>query len=447
MKKLLLLVVSTLLINVSYAQWSAMGNPGGIVRALCVHNNELYAGGDFSGLVKKWNGTSWVAVGSLSGTSTPKVNCLISFNGVLYAGGSFTISGSVSGNVAKLVGTTWTATDANGLGGTTGTEVKCFGTYGGVLYAGGSFDKSGASFLGKIAKLVSGNWQQVGGGAPSRCQSVVNAIAEYYGELYVAGQGSAPWINKLEVGGAQWLELAAGGPSQGFGIYALKVMYHFPSANAQTLFIGGDFMTTPSNAVCKFYTGFWGTANSFSSGGKVNCFVTSANADSSILYAGGLFTAGTHTSSNIAKRTKGIDWDSAGTPTFGAVIRALCFYNGYLVAGGDFSSPGTYVARYSTTVGVEEPADNIILNTVYPNPIIKEALLKVETKNALLQPELKMLDVNGNEVQPRNAFSGFSRARNEVEFKIDREGLAPGIYYYMVLDSEHIIATGKVIAE
>lgn len=36
---------------------------GGIVQTLCVHNGELYAGGSFSGAVKRWECGSWVTVG------------------------------------------------------------------------------------------------------------------------------------------------------------------------------------------------------------------------------------------------------------------------------------------------------------------------------------------------------------------------------------------------
>src|SRR5689334_6959746 len=140
MKRILLIFICMVLVRSSFAQWAAMGSgPGGIVRALCVHNGELYAGGDFTGLVKKWSGNSWVAVGSLSGTSAPKVNCLISYNGVLYAGGSFTVAGSELGNVAKLSGSTWVATESGGLGSTaSGSEVKCLYGWNGNLYAGGT---------------------------------------------------------------------------------------------------------------------------------------------------------------------------------------------------------------------------------------------------------------------------------------------------------------------
>ncbi len=455
MKRLVLAVISIFLMHSSFAQWVGMGTgPNGKVRALCVHNGELYAGGDFTGCVKKWNGASWVAVGNLTGTTTPRVNALISFNGTLYAGGSFTVSGSLFGNVAKLSGTSWVATDNGGLGGATGAEVKCFYNWNNTLIAGGLFFQSGTSSVSRIAKLVSNTWQQLGDGAPSKCSAGVYAIAKHSNELYVGGQGSAPWINKLNPGGTLWLDLPAGGPAQGIGVYALN-SFIYPSTNSPSLFIGGDINGAPSSTVCVFSNGFWGTAvSAFSSGvnDQVNCFISTSvgtgNTATGTIYAGGVFSVtGVHTAANLAKRTKTVPWDTAGAETFNNGIRALCYFNGYLVAGGDFTSPGSYVARYATSVDVQEVDDNIIVNSIYPNPVIKEALLKVQTKNALQQPELRMMDATGNEIVNHSSVNIFNRAQNEVEFKIDREGLAAGIYYYMVLDEERMVATGKLIAE
>lgn len=451
MKKVILFVVCVLLVQLSSAQWAGMGTgPGGKVRALCVHGGELYAGGDFTGLVKKWNGSSWVAVGSLSGSTSPKVNALISYNGSLYAGGAFSLSAS-NYNVAKWNGSAWVAV-GEGLAGVAGSEVKAFCIFNGGLYAGGTFTQSGTSSLAKVAKLNSGGtaWAQVGGGAPSKCQAGVYAMCVYYNEFYVGGQGSAPWINKLNVGGTAWIDLASGGLQSGTGVYALT-SFKYPNATTYSLFIGGDFAQPPSSTVCTYYGGFWGTAvSTFSAGAtdQVNCFVASSSGSSGVLYAGGQFTVtGIHSATNIAKKTITTPWDTAGSNSFNLAVRAMCFYNGYLVAGGDFTSPGSYVARYATTVDVEEISDNIITNDLYPNPVTREALLKVQTKTQMLHPEFRMLDLNGNEVGAHADRTLFNRSQNEVAFTISREGLAAGIYYYMVIDEERPIATGKIVVE
>lgn len=442
MKKIILIIFCLFLINTTFGQWAGMGTgPGGVVRALCVHDGVLYAGGDFAGLVKRWDGSTWVTVGSLG---TGKVNTLVSFNGSLYAGGGFTVSGK--DNVAKLNGTTWVAV-GDGLGVPTGSEVKVLYVYASALYAGGNFTQSGTAYCQKVARLkTTGTWEQVGGGAPTKCSQTVFAMTEYYGELYVGGTGSAPWINKIQPGGTQWVDLSTGGPSQGTGVYALCAMKHIPNATATSLFIGGDFTGLPSNVVCKLYNTSWGTAPGFTSG-KVNCFIGSSNDDSAYVYAGGAFTGGTHPSTNIAKRTVKVDWDSAGSPSFNAAIYAFCYFQGYLVAGGEFSAPGNFVARYATTVGVDEVSGNVIVNNIYPNPVLKEALLKVQTQNKMKQPELRLMDASGNAVEGFTSLNTFNHYKNEVEFRIDREGLAAGVYYYMVLDEERSVATGKMIVE
>ena len=451
MKRLVLAVISIFLVHSSFAQWSTMGTPGGKVRALCVHNGTLYAGGDFTGLVKKWNGSAWVASGSLSGTSSPKVNALISYNGTLYAGGSFSLS-ATNYNVAKWNGSAWVAV-GEGLQGVAGSEVKAFCIFNGVLYAGGTFTQSGTASLSKVGKLNTAGtaWAQAGGGAPPKCSAGVYAMAVYYNEFYVGGQGSAPWINKMNVQGTGWVDLTASGLQSGTGVYAL-MSFKYPNANAYSLFIGGDFTSPPSPTVCTYYAGTWGTSfNTFSAGtiDQVNCFAASSAGSTGSIYAGGVFTVtvGASTATNLAKKPISGPWAPEGTNTFNGSVRALCFYNGYLIAGGDFTSPGTNVARYGTTIDVQENEDNIVINNVYPNPVVNASILKVQTKNALQQPELRMMDAIGNEIANHTSLNIFNRAQNEVEFKIDREGLAAGIYYYMVLDEERKVATGKLIVE
>ncbi len=441
MKRILLVIICIALMHTSFAQWAGMGTgPGGKVRALCVHNGELYAGGDFAGLVKKWNGTSWVAVGSLSGTTSPKVCALISFNGSLYAGGAFQLSAS-NYNVAKWTGTTWT-TVGDGLQGVAGSEVKAFCIYQGALIAGGTFTQSGLASLSKVGKLNGNAWAQVGGGAPPNCTAGVHALAVHSSELYVAGEGSTPWINKLNILTSQWNDLP-NGLTQGVGIYALQ-SFKYPNATTPTLFIGGSF-SSPFTACCSYSNGNWGTVLNPFSGTKVSCLLASSSGSVGSIYAGGTFTV--QSATNLAKKSITGPWAAEGTNTFNNAVLAMCFFNGYVIAGGDFTAPGTNVARFATTIGIDELNENVIVNNIFPNPVIKDALLQVQTKNEIVQPELMIIDVNGNEVSNHSSLIAVDRAQNEVEFRIDREGLASGFYFYMVVDQQLNIATGKFVVE
>jgi len=447
MKRIILVIICMALVQFTFAQWAGMGTgPGGKVRALCVHAGELYAGGDFTGLVKKWNGTSWVAVGSLSGTTSPKVCALISFGGSLYAGGAFQLSSS-SYNVAKWNGSTW-ASVGEGLQGVSGSEVKAFCVYQGSLIAGGSFTQTGGTFCSKVAKLNAAGtaWSQVGGGAPPNCSASVYALAVHSSELYVGGEGSAPWINKLDLFTSAWVNLA-NGLTQGTGVYALQ-SFRYPNASTPSLFIGGSF-SSPFVNCCTYSNGNWGTAFNTFSGSKVSVLLSSFNGSTQSpvgsIYAGGTFTV--QTATNLAKKPISGPWAPEGTNTFNNGVLAMCFHNGYIVAGGDFTSPGTNVARFASTIGIDELNEDVIVNSVYPNPVIKDAMLKVQTKNEMVQPELIIMDGNGNEISNHATRTSFNRSQNEVEFRFDRDGLAAGFYFYMVFDEQRNIASGKLVVE
>lgn len=435
MKRLVLAVISIFLIQSSFAQWAAMGTSmSGTVNALCVHNDTLFAAGVASGaaFVKKWTPStnSWYTVGSLNGTNA---RALISFNGSLYVGGAFTMAGNKN-NVARLSGATW-VTVGDGLGGIVGSSVNCFYIWSDTLCAGGSFSASGVNPTNRVAKLDLGIWKQLGPDVPPHVSGSVNAITSYNNELYVGGQGSSPNMDKL-VGNVWNTSWYSGGGSPDFWVNALDV---FPfGSQGPTLFIGGTFS---SKLMTYSSSGFGSSFNTFTGSG-VNALVHSSNN----IFAGGTFSV--QSNSNVAKKTISGPWVAAQpSNTLGSDVKAFCFYKGYLIAGGSFTTPFNSVARTATPVGVEEISSNIIINTLYPNPIISEALLKVQTKAELKQPELRMLDVNGNELLARTTLSIFNHAKNEVEFKIDREGLMAGIYFYMVTDEDRTVATGKFIVE
>lgn len=439
MKKILLAAITILLAHVAEAQWTSMGSgPGGTVRALCVHNDTLFAGGDFTGRVKKWDPSTntWYTVGSLTGNS---VRALISYNGSLYAGGQL----SGVGNVARLSGSTWTQV-ASGLTGGAGT-VNCFYNWNGVLCAGGAFTLSGVSSVHNAAILAGEAWQQLGPDVPTHLTAAVYAMTAYNGNLYLGGEGSAPFMDKL-VGNtwdATWYT-SGGGPN--LGVYALDVFNH--GSQGSTLFIGGIFQS-PGNRIGTYTAanGFGLAQNNFdASSVGVYSLIHSPNTTTGYVFAGGTFSV--LGSSNVTKKMATGNWAAATSGTApGADVRALCFYKGYLVAGGSFSTPFANVVRTATNVGIDELDENILSNACFPNPMVKEATLKIQTKGEMKNPSLLFLDVTGKEIAGNTMLSAFDRAQNQVEFTISREGLAAGIYYYMLLDEQRAVATGKLVVE
>jgi len=419
----------------SFALWQPLGSGlSDRVRAVAEHNNELYAGGNFPGLISKWDGANWTTVGGgLTGTS---VRCLISFNGDLYAGGLFTMNGN-SGNVARWNGTNWVVV-GDGLGGVAGSGVMCFKEFNGVLYAGGTFNQSGVSSISRVAKLVNGNWVQAGGGTPPNCAAGVYAMAAFNNELYAGGQGSAPWINKLDFLTGNWISLPAGGPVQGVGIYALTP-FHYPSQVNMSLFVGGDF-TSFIPTCCTYSNGNWGTAfNTFSSGtqDQVNAFYSTADH----IYAAGVFTvSGSHVATNLAKKAVAGAWDTMGVVTINNGIDAIGIFQGYMVCGGNFTDVnGTTMNHIMINDGVYVSATDIkeknSLN-IFPNPAHSTIHYSPEGNPGLRQ--LRIFDLTGKQVFEMEI---------EKECDVELPDLKSGIYMYSISEKEVRITEGKLVIQ
>lgn len=164
--------------------WSNVGTgiPGTSstdVRDLAVYDDgtgpALYATGDFltsSGApgngIARWDGSSWSAVGTGLGGSSPEGFALEVYDDgtgpQLYVGGDFDDAGGVpdTDNIARWDGTTWSAVG----GGLMNTDIESLELYhdgtGPGLYAGGSFIDAGTT-VGLVARYdASGSWSALG---------------------------------------------------------------------------------------------------------------------------------------------------------------------------------------------------------------------------------------------------------------------------------------------
>jgi subtilisin-like proprotein convertase family protein len=183
------------------SSWSPVGPPNfftGAVYSLTVYNNELIAAGDFNPgnlyKIAKWNGTSWSPLGF--GNTEGIVRTVCVSNDQLFAGGTFTrIGGSFANNIAEWHGFGW-----NVLGsGTNGTVIALIiagGSSGGII-AGGSFSTAGGVSVSNVATWVNGLWYPVGNAV---LDAPVYALERgYYGELY-AGGSFYPGVRRLSQG-------------------------------------------------------------------------------------------------------------------------------------------------------------------------------------------------------------------------------------------------------
>jgi hypothetical protein len=191
--------------------WSALGS-GVFASALATAGSDLYAGGSLTvgggipvSYISKWNGSNWSTLGSgmaRSDGNTPLVQALAVAGSDLYAGGFFTTAGGVPAtNIAKWNGSSWTA-----LGSGTGSQVWALAVSGGDVYAG----------IGSVLKWNGSDWILLGGGIGTTNTGLpsVQALLVAGGDLYAGGffttAGGSPAANIAKWNGSSWSALGSG---------------------------------------------------------------------------------------------------------------------------------------------------------------------------------------------------------------------------------------------
>jgi hypothetical protein len=336
MKTLCTLLLLTCSEFLQAQSWSQVGL-GADQSAYCfledTTNHLWYVGGSFTTLdgqsinriAVSSNGYTFTQVGS--GFDGP-VYTLAFYNGELYAGGNFTMSGVTTVNhIAKWNGVTWQS-----LGGGAQSSVLSLEVYQGELYTGGQFGTvSGMLNTKGIAKWNGSTWSSVGGGT-SGFQTDVYTLKVYNNELYAGGtfysiggvssQGVARW------NGIVWSSVSGVGTSG--GVPYTSITY------SNRWFVGGNISTI--DGVITYDIASWDGSNWFSEGDvsipPVRCFSVHNNT----LYVGGAFTAISVSSEKVAY-FNGVTWSQVGAG-FDADVNALGSFNGHLYAGGNFHFSG-----------------------------------------------------------------------------------------------------------
>lgn len=151
------------------ATWSALGtglDASGHALAFDTSGN-LYVGGEFSAAggiantsrIAKWNGSAWSALGT--GMNGDVLTLAVQQNGTtIYAGGSFTLAGGVASTVrvAKWNGNAWSPLGA----GFNVTVEKLAFRADGTLFAGGSFTQTGSTAMTYVSKWNGVSWTALG---------------------------------------------------------------------------------------------------------------------------------------------------------------------------------------------------------------------------------------------------------------------------------------------
>ena len=168
-------VIATNIAKWNGSSWLGLGSGmNGYVDALAVSGSTVYAGGEFTtagtnvaNYVAQWNGSSWSALGSgISGQGIdgngPYVSALAVSGSTLYAGGDFATAGGMSAySIAQWNGEQLVARRFRGI---PGGHVFALAVSGSTLYAGGNFTTAGGSAANDIAQWNGTSWSALGSG-------------------------------------------------------------------------------------------------------------------------------------------------------------------------------------------------------------------------------------------------------------------------------------------
>ncbi|MBX3376299.1 MAG: hypothetical protein KF678_04770 [Phycisphaeraceae bacterium] len=140
------------------------------VYAMANYNGQLVIGGDFTTIngspmrkVAMYNGTQWVDMSAGIDTAVGTVTALAVHNGELYAGGSFGTTGDQARALAKWNGSSWVD-----LGTNQGPDgVATLATFGGDLVVGGPFFRAGSAYSPFLALHKCGCWANCDGSTGS----------------------------------------------------------------------------------------------------------------------------------------------------------------------------------------------------------------------------------------------------------------------------------------
>lgn len=342
--------------------WSdAFGRAGldGPVHALANYDGLLVAGGDFTisnstalNHIARWDGLAWEPLGAGLGSSCSDwrtVGTLVVHEGLLIAGGSFVEAGCHTVNgLAQWDGAGWTGV-GGGVGRAPGYQGDCarvnvLASFEGDLIVGGSFERIGGQPIANIARRTGGQWEAMGAGYMGE----VRALAVCDGELIVgchsytlSGTSNS---SVLRWDGSEWRPLGQG-PN---GFVTALVEY------GGELIAAGGFEQAdgvPAAHIARWDGAVWSPLGSGLSGGEYSVYPYALAVYRDTLFVGGEFArAGEVAASGIAS-WDGSEWSCIGaglqTGLMDEVVYALHASADRLVAGGHFDRSGNTQTEFA----------------------------------------------------------------------------------------------------
>ena len=311
--------------------WNALGSGlGATTFAIAISGTDVYAGGSFTSAggvsgadrIAKWDGNVWQALGS--GIDNGQVNA-IAFDGTkVYVGGTFTnVGGDPNADyIIQWDGSSWSAL-GNGLNNT----VQAIGVSGSNIYVSGSFTNAGGDAAADyIAKLDGGSWVALGA---TPLTGAVDALVVAGATVYASGSfsgGVAMWD------GTSWTLLGGGLNSSVFTIALV----------GSDLYAGGLFSNAGGNPSADRIAKWDGSSWSALGSGLPGTVIAIAISGSNVYAGGGFFDAGGDVNADKIARWDGTSWSALGTTPLNSIssVTAITISGLNLYAGGSFTSAG-----------------------------------------------------------------------------------------------------------
>ena len=321
--------------------WSSIGF-NGLATVLAVDGNNLYVGGAFTnaavgGLtvtnIACWDGSAWHALGDGLGIysgSSFGVNAIAVTNGLVYAGGYFTNSGSVlMTNLAVWNGTGWSA-----VGGGANDNVFALAFNGGNLFAVGYFTQAGSTPANYIAQWDGANWSALGSGLAS---GPAYRLAAFNSLVYVSGSftsaGGVHATNIAAWNGSSWSALGLGVSSSVARVFS----------TGTNLLVGGNFLLAGgiiANGLAAWDGTHW---NSLGTPGRMNgvssTVMSIGGSGTNLLIGGMTFPAAGQTNAIRIARFDGTRFYPIG-PGLNSNVVAVAAVGTNYYAGGLFTGNG-----------------------------------------------------------------------------------------------------------
>lgn len=225
--------------NLSTFTTEYIHNFDGGISDLVIYHDTLYACGDFTGMISKWDGVNWISItdnNSLGNGWGYGIRDMEVYNDKLYVAGDFEITSpwQMKG-AAAWNGTTWEDIDSNLTAnlGDFGVFYNAINAYHDKIYLGGLFDTTHGCLGNGLLVLNNGYWENTG-----QDFWIVQTMTLFNDKLFIGGSlesNGAPFGHSIIIYNdttfhiAYYDSLCPGGP-----INCFEEMNN-------DLFVGGDF--------------------------------------------------------------------------------------------------------------------------------------------------------------------------------------------------------------